>query len=106
MIKNYDPNITWARHAFELTFMQWDYSLTTQVEVCGNCKGVLLSSAINIVFEECFDEDEQNAQIVLKRPAEDGSGEDTLEIDLEDESALERICVGVKIVEHVKEPKP
>lgn len=106
MIESYDPNITWARHTFEVTFMQWDYSLTTQVEVCGNCKGISMSTAISVIFEECFDDDEQNAQIVLKRAAEDGDGEDTLEVDLEDESDLERLCVGIKIVEHAQEPKP
>ena len=102
MITNYDPNITWARHSFELTFMQWDYSLTVQVDVCGNCKGAsLFRTAISIAFEGMWDDEEQNAQIVMTRPSADG--EDTLEHDLEDESDLESICVGIKIVGHVKE---
>jgi hypothetical protein len=104
MITEYDPNIVWARHTFELTFMQWDYSLITEVDVCGNCKGAsLFSTAISTAFEELWDDDEQNAQIILKRPSEDG--EDTLEIDLDDESELERLCVAIRIVKHEKEMK-
>jgi hypothetical protein len=104
MITHYDPNIVWARHTFELTFMQWDYSLTTQVDVCGNCKGAsLFRTALAVAFEELWDDEEQNAQIILKRPAEDG--EDTLEVDLEDESELEHLCVGIRIVKHEKESK-
>jgi hypothetical protein len=106
MITNYDPNIRRARHSFELTFMQWDYSLTIEVDVTGNCKGAdLFSSAINTVFEELYDEDDGFAQIVLKRPTTDGdeSGFDTLEVDLEDEDDLKTICVGIKIVKHEKE---
>lgn len=101
-ITTYDPNITRARHTFELTFMQWDYSLSVQVDVRGNCKGAsLFRTALSVAFEELWDDDEQNAQIILKRPAEDG--EDTLEVDLEDESELERMCVSASIVSHVKE---
>jgi hypothetical protein len=105
-IKEYDPNIRWARHTFELTFMQWDYSLTIEVDVTGNCKGAdLFRSALSTVFEELYDEDDGYSQIVLKRPATDGdeSGFDTLEVDLENESDLEAICVGIKIVKHEKE---
>ena len=105
-ITSYDPNIRWARHSFELTFMQWDYSITVQVDVCGNCKGAsLFSSAISVVFDDLYDDDESNAQIVLKRPAEDGEGEDTLEIDMEDVEELEALCVSVQIVKHEKESR-
>ena len=105
-LTNYDPNIQWARHSFELTFMQWDYSLTVQVDVFGNCKGAtLFDSAIYTAFDDLYDEDEDNAQIVLKRPAKDGNGEDTLEIDLEDVEELESMCVSARIVKHEKESK-
>ena len=107
-ITNYDPNIVWARHSFELIFMQWDYSLTVEVDVCGNCKGAtLFGSAISTVFDELYDDEESNAQIVLKRPTTDGdeSGFDTLEIDLDNESELEDICIGIKVIGHVKESR-
>ena len=104
MLTNYDPNIRWARHSFELTFMQWDYSLKIEVDVCGNCKGSsLFRSALSTAFEDLYDDDEANGQIVLKRPAKDGDGEDTLEINLEDEDDLEAICVGIRIIGHEKE---
>lgn len=106
MITEYDPNIRWARHSFELTFMQWDYSRVIEVDVLGNCKGAtLFDSAIHTAFEECYDDDEGDALIVLSRPAEDGNGVDTLEVSLEDEDDLGKICVGVRIVGHVKEEK-
>jgi hypothetical protein len=106
MITNYDPNVVWARHSFELTFMQWDYSLTIEVDVCGNCKGAtLFSSAISTAFDELYDTDDGYAQVILKRPTTDGdeSGFDTLEVDLDDESDLEAICIGIKIIGHAKE---
>ena len=103
-ITAYDPNIQWARHSFELVFMQWDYSLTVNVDVCGNCKGAtLFDSAISTAFDDLYDEDEDNAQIVLKRPAEDGNGEDTLEIDLEAIEELEALCVSARITGHTTE---
>jgi len=105
MIKEYDPNINWARHSIELTFMQWDYSLTMEVDVCGNCKGAtLFDAAISTCFDEMYDQDDDDCVIELKRPAQDGEG-DTLEISIYDESDLEEICVGIKIVKHVKELK-
>jgi len=106
MIEAYDPNIRWSRHTFELTFMQWDYRLTMEVDVCGNCKGSdLFGSAISTCFEELFDDDDGYSQIILKRPTQgaDESGFDTLECDLEDEADLEAICVSIQIVAHVKE---
>jgi hypothetical protein len=104
MFTKYDPNIIWSRHTLELTFMQWDYSLNIEVDVCGNCKGAsLFGTAIAVAFEDLWDDDEQNAQIILRRPSEDG--EDTLEVDLEDESELEKLCIAIRIVKHEKELK-
>jgi len=105
-LTNYDPNITWARHTFELIFMQWDYSLTMSIEVGGNCRGaVLVDSAIDRAFDEIYDEYEDNAVIVLKRPAEDGSGEDTLEVTLDGTDELKSLCVSARIVKHEKEDR-
>jgi hypothetical protein len=104
MITEYDPNIVWARHSFELTFVQWDYSLAVAVDVCGNCKGAtLFQSALSTAFEELCGGGGAGGEIILKRPAENGDGEDTLEIDLEDEDDLAAICVGIRIIGHVKE---
>lgn len=105
-LKNYDPNITWSRHTFELIFMQWDYSLTVEVEVNGNCRGAtLIDSAVITAFDDLYDEDEDNAVIVLKRPAEDGSGEDALEVTIEDDDELRSLCVSARITKHEKEDR-
>jgi hypothetical protein len=44
--------------------------------------------------------------LVLKRPAEDGSGEDTLEVDFEDYEELIDLCVSAKIVKFEQVPRP
>ena len=103
-LKNYDPNITWARHTFALTFMQWDYSLTVEVEVGGNCRGLtLIDIAIDCAFDEIYDDVKDDAIIVLKRPAEDGNGEDTLEVTIDGTDELKSLCVSAALVKHEKE---
>lgn len=103
MIKNYDPNITWARHSFSLTFMQWDYSTTIEVDVFGNGRGAdLFGTAIYVAFDELYgqnDDEDADAVVVLKR------GDDTLEITLANEDELAALCVSISIVTHVKELK-
>lgn len=100
MITNYDPNISWALHTFELTFMQWDYSLKMTVEVGGNCKGFnLFDGALSTAFDECYDDQDEFGTIVLQRD------EDTLEVTLDEIEDLEAICVSIKIVGHVKEAR-
>lgn len=95
MITNYDPNIRWARHTYELTFMQWDYSLTVTVEVGGNCKGAsLFETALEEAFIDLYDYDDEFGTIVLKR------GEDTLEVPLDGHQDLENLCVGIKLIGH------
>lgn len=107
MIKEYDPNIRWARHTIELTFMQWDYALTMEVDVTGNCTGAsLFNSAIHTVFDDLWDDDEQNSQIILKRPSIEETGqEDELEVNFDTFDELASICVSIKIVNHVVEIK-
>ena len=103
-LQNYDPNITWARHTFELTFMQWDYSLKMTVEVRGNCRGaVLIDSAIDCAFYELYDDEEDNAVIVLTRPADHGVGDDTLEVTLDWQGELKSLCVSAVLVKHEEE---
>jgi hypothetical protein len=84
--------------------MQWDYSAVVKAEVCGNTHGLsIMRAALFNCFEDLYDSDEENAQIILKRPAENGEGEDELEVTLDTEEDLEDICVSVSIVKHEKE---
>ena len=105
MIKEYDPNIRWSRHTVELTFMQWNYSTTVEVDITGNCTGAsLFKSAIEAAFDEIYDDEDQIAVIILKRPSEEEDGEeDTLEVNFEDSYELADICVSAKFVNHIKE---
>lgn len=106
----YDPNIRWAKHTFEITYMQWDYSHTELVEIGGNCRGAdLMPSAIATHAERLYEEMGDAAALVLTRPAEDGDGLDTLECSPDDddlEDWLKSMCVGVRIVRHEKEARP
>ena len=100
-ITSYDPNMRWAMHTIEFTFMQWDYSIKLKQDICGNCKGAyLFRSAMQSLFEDL-----PSATIFLKRPAEDGNGEDSLEVTLEDEDELSELCVSASIVEHLEEKR-
>lgn len=100
MITEYDPNMRWSTHTFELTFMQWDYSLTVQAVVGGNCRGyTLFSSAIDEVFDKAYSKEHDCATLILNR------GKDELEVTLEDDEDLKKMCVAIKIVERVKEER-
>ena len=105
MIKEYDPNIRWSRHTVELIFMQWDYSATIEVDVCGNCTGAsLFSGAMETAFDDLWDDDEQNTQIILKRPSiEEPGQQDELEVYFDHFDEFAAICVSAKFVNHVKE---
>jgi hypothetical protein len=106
MIKEYDPNIRWSRHTIELTFMQWDYSLTMEVDVTGNCMGAsLFSGAIEVAFDELYDSDSEFSTIYLERQSEDEGCIDTLEVTLDSTYELKDICVGIKIVRRVEESR-
>lgn len=108
-LKTYDPNIRWAVHIVEITYQMWEYSTTAQVTVTGNCKGEsILQSAIGVHADEIYEQQGDNAELILRRPAEDGDGEDTLTTSPDDddiESWLESMCVGLKIVAHTAEVK-
>lgn len=107
-LKHYDPNISWAKHTFEITYMQWDYKLKTTVEVGGNCKGFdLFDSAISAHADKLFkDQGDFPALILFKN-----NNEDTLETSFADEDGgdledwLKSMCISIQIVKHVKEDR-
>lgn len=109
MITQYDPNISWARHTIELTFMQWDYSLKVQVEILGNTKGSsLLDSAIYRYHDTLMEEASEDGLSILRlRRAGPGPeyADDILEITVDDEECLEDICVSAVIVKHEAEER-
>lgn len=107
MITEYDPDIRWACHTIQLTFMQWNYSTQMEVEVKGNVIGAeLFEGAVRYCFDELYDKAKDYTAIILKRPAEDGKGgEDELEVSLEDEDDLMPLCVGVCILKHEAEDR-
>jgi hypothetical protein len=104
-LTTYDPNIRWAKHTVEITYQMWDYSGTFEVSIRGNCRGFsILDNAIEHHSDELYRKQGESAVLTLKRPADDGNGEDTLECDA-DENSLQDMCVGLRIVRHEEEDR-
>jgi len=100
-LENYDPNIQWSRQTVALTFMQWNYRLVLEVEVLGNCKGYdIFSSAISTCFDKIFAEDDNYAVINLSNISDK---HDILEVTLESEEDLMRMCTSISIINHIEE---
>lgn len=109
-LQAYDPNLQWAVHVIELTYMQWDFKATATVQIGGNCPaGSVLKSAIDRHAEDLHKQQGDWPVLVLMKT--DASGEeDTLTCicdhyvrdsdKLPDiEAWLEEMCVGIRIVE-------
>lgn len=97
-MKDYDPNMEWCVQVVRITYQQWDYVGEFDIPIRGNCQGMsILSAAIGTHADMLFDEQSGYPTIVLKRPAADGDGEDTLECDAADRD-LEQMCVGLRII--------
>lgn len=109
-LPTYDPNIRWSKHIIEITYQQWDYRLSVEVEIGGNLHGAeVLEYAISTHADDLFKAQGEDAVLVLRRPAADGSGdEDTLEVCADDgdlEDFLTDMCVGLRIVRHEREDR-
>lgn len=114
-LKNYDPNIRWAIHVVELTYMVWDYKFTAKVQVGGNTKGAsILQLAIGIYADKLYTEQGDVPVMILTKGV--GDQEDTLDCTCDEyvretdtnpdiEGWLERMCVGIRIVDHIEEAK-
>lgn len=77
---NFDPNMNlngrFAVKTIRLTFGSWDYRKTVDVDVGGNCSGLInIEAAVDVAFDQHF-----KGQIVLER-----ANGDTLECDDEEE---------------------
>lgn len=97
-MKVYAPDMRWSSQVVRITYQQWDYVGEFDVTIRGNCQGLsILKAAIGehagTLYEECG----KYPILILKRPALDGDGEDTLECDA-DEEDLEEMCVGLRII--------
>lgn len=103
MIKNYDPNITWARHTYEVTLQVWDYVGTKKCSMGGNLKGFeVMRAAVEALADDLYEEQGDNPLIVLKKR----HGDETLECQPDGEeldSWLLEMVVGVNLIEHKEE---
>lgn len=112
-LPTYDPNIRWAVHTVELTYQLWEYKHVATVEIKGNCKGAdILSAAIDrhadVLFEtqgpipefEMLDD----AGSALLNQCDEYADYDDEDSDPDIERWLTRMCVGLRIVGHRKDP--
>ena len=94
----YAPDLKWSTQVVRITYQQWDYLGEFEVTIRGNCHGLtIIKAAVSRHADQIFEESGGHPVLILKRPALDGEGEDTLECDA-DEEDLEEMCVGVRIV--------
>ena len=115
-LKNYDPNIREAVHVVELTYMVWDYKFTHKIQIGGNTKGAsVLNYAIGVHADKLYEEQGDVPVLILTKVGVVDQ-EDTLECTCEEyvretdtnpdiEGWLERMCVGIRIVDHIEEAK-
>lgn len=108
-MKTYDPNVSQSLQTVEITYQQWDYTAKVLVKIQGNCKGFdVLDAAIFSHAQDIYEQQGEEAVLILCRAKEDGYGEDTLECSPEIEGDngvetwLEQMCIGLKIVDVVK----
>lgn len=53
MITEFDPNIRWGKNTLRLTFMQWEYKVTHEITVGGNCYAMSnLDSALTAIYDK------------------------------------------------------
>ena len=91
---NYDPNLTcsgrMADQTVEMTFQQWEYTMTKTAVVGGNCRGLsIIECAVENLFDELGGED---GEITLTN-----ANGDTLSCELW-ETKLEDLLVGARIL--------
>ena len=105
-LKNYDPNVTWAKHTIKVSFMIWNYKGYVTYKVKGNCKGL---SLVAIDSSNLYDTKFENNSVKFRDLDEDwfameltnDEGEVTL---IEDEfDRLGDYVVGVEIIAHEPE---
>lgn len=113
-MKNYDGvNDSWGTTTIKVLFQVWEYKGAVMYTIGGNCKGLdalphdgmsIIENLEDAKFENMtitpFDDDEWFAKITFTR--DDG---DTLEYDVESESELEQMIIGLQIIDFEEELK-
>ena len=104
----YDPTITWSRHTVQLEYMFWDYRTLVSIDVSGDRLGFdVMTMAIELHAKKIKGSQGNDPKLLLKRREKDGNGEETIEARPEYRDDIERwlqgMCVGVKLLSHVKQ---
>lgn len=111
MVKDYNPNISWATHTWELTFQMWEYKIVFTEEIDGNCRGMdTLDAAISSLATKLHDEYGDYPEIQMKRTNPDTWEEEILfttlgEDGIDSEDELKAMLVSAILINHVEEKK-
>ena len=103
-MKNYDPNNRFGKHLVELTFQQWEYKLTVEITVGGNCKGLsIIQYAVERFLDSQYREVGDDAEyITLIMTSDSGDQLETM-LDVNDDEELKDMLVSARILNFTKE---
>lgn len=103
-MKNYDPNNRFGNHLVELTFQQWEYKLTVEITVGGNCKGLsIIQYAVERFLDSQYREVGDDPEYITLIMTSDSGDQLETEIDVNDDEELKDMLVSARILSFTKE---
>lgn len=104
MIDFYDPNNFFGKTKWLLTFKAWEYELTVEREVGGNCKGLtILESIIDLFLDDYYDEDSETYKHLIFKDKEGNVLEHDLNEDYDPVEELKDLLVKAEMISFEKE---
>lgn len=98
IIADNNPNNKWGKHVVEVVLKQWKYHRTFTLRIGGNCNGFdVIQSAVELIYESLFDEQDNPAELVLT----DDAGKELLCTDDEEmrDEWIKKMVVSCQIVD-------
>ena len=98
---NYDPNLVFcgrmATQTVRLTFGQWEYRMTMDVNVGGNCRGLsVIEAAVERAYDELPDAPHASEAKIIILTNADG---ERLDCEEDDEDWLQNMLIAAEIID-------
>lgn len=104
MIDFYDPNNQFGKTKWRLTFKAWEYELTIEQTVGGNCKGLsTLESVIDSFLDDYYDKDSETYKTLIFKDKEGNELEYDLSEEYDPEEELKDLLVKSEMISFEKE---
>lgn len=104
MIDFYDPNNSFGKTKWRLTFKAWEYELAVECEVGGNCKGLsTLEAVISLFLDGCYDEKSETYKPLIFKDKEGNELEYSLDEEYDPEEELKDLLVKAEMISFEKE---